>query len=62
MLRCAPNLADLDLTNVAMTGHGLRDFADEYLATNPKQLLSLDLTSNKFSDLEQAYHFSQAVS
>ena len=63
-LRAAPNLVELDLTAIALTGFGLRQFAEEYLAAEPvpKCLHKLDLTSNKFSDIEQAYHFSQAMS
>ena len=57
VLHKAPNITSLDLTNVAFTGFGLCQFAEEYLATDPKCLESLDLTSNKMSDLEQAYRF-----
>ena len=61
-LKAAPKITHLDLTNVAWTGFGLRAFADGYLADfNPKHLVSLDLTSNKFSDIDEVYHFGQAV-
>lgn len=57
LLLAAPSLTSLDLTNIALTGYGLRHFADAYLKNNPRHLHSLNLTSNKFSDLLDAYHF-----
>jgi Ran GTPase-activating protein (RanGAP) involved in mRNA processing and transport len=62
-LNSAPLLTDLDLTSIGLTGFGLRNLAEAYLASGPtKQLHSLNLTSNKFSDLEQVFHFGQAMS
>lgn len=62
VLKAAPKITHLDLTNVMWTGFGLRAFAEGYLADfNPKSLASLDLTSNKFSDLDEVYHFGQAM-
>ena len=53
VLKAAPKITDLNLTNLAFSGFGLRKFAEEYLADyNPKNLISLDLTSNKFSDID----------
>ena len=62
LLLAAPSLTSLDLTNIALTGYGLRHFADAYLKNNPRHLHSLNLTSNKFSDLLDAYHFGQGLS
>lgn len=50
------------MTNIALTGFGLRQFADAYLKQNPRHLHSLNLTSNKFSELAEVYHFGQGLS
>ena len=57
LLLSAPNVTELNLTNVALTGHGLKGLAEEFLAKNPPNLVSLDLTSNKFNEIDQAYQF-----
>ena len=50
-IKTATNISSLDLTAIALTSYGLRNFAELYLAENPRNLISLDLTSNKFNDV-----------